>query len=560
MNLIREPWIKVRRLSGTEERVRPAQIASGGEADPVVDILAPRPDFRGALYQFLIGLLQTTFAPDEIDDWKERWDKPPTADELDKVFGTYAHAFDLDTEGPAFMQDFDLSTGEEKYKKDDVEPISALIIDFPGNEFFLKKDKLNKLCEACSAQALLSFMLNASGSGRGHNMSVRGGGAVTTIISPLDSKEVVNSLWNKIWINVVPNDSAKQDVLEKNSINTLLAFPWMRSGKGLTARPNEGASHPCQALWSMSQRVKLLFSSDAVRECDICGCQSNVVTSSLVKRPDGIDFDGLWRNQLTPYDLLADELKGKKQAIKSNVLKKGYSHWANILLGDEQRYRSSLTVSHFYSRKYSRTSRLPANVWCFGFDMPKNQAKAACWYESRMPIYVRAEGQATLQKKVQPLLDVAEEAARLLARTVRQAWGLNKKGDPQVMQSLWQLSETRFYAVLREISQANDLEDATLAPYYRKWILFIGDLALSCFDEWALSAVTDGYCLQRPQGKIRKVSVIEAREELAKNLNGGKPFKVLWERIDPGRVIKKRMSKVSKARNVPVATTQTDVP
>ena len=236
MNLISEPWIKVRRLSGTEERVRPAQIASGGEADPVADILAPRPDFRGALYQFLIGLLQTTFAPDEIDDWKERWDSPPTVEELDKVFDAYVHVFELNAEGPAFMQDFDLSTGKEKYKKDDVEPISALIIDFPGNEFFLKKDKLIKLCEACSAQALLSFMLNASGSGRGHNMSVRGGGPVTTIISPLDSKEVVNSLWNKIWINVIPNDAAKQDVLEKNSINTLFAFPWMRSGKRSRAR------------------------------------------------------------------------------------------------------------------------------------------------------------------------------------------------------------------------------------------------------------------------------------------------------------------------------------
>lgn len=551
MNLINDPWITVRRQSGVEGRIRPAQIAAAGETDVIVDILAPRPDFLGALYQLLIGLLQTTFAPESIDDWKERWDKPPTVDELDKVFGVCAHAFELNAKGPAFMQDFDLSTGEEKYKKDDIEPISALIIDFSGNEFFLKKERLNKLCEACSAQALLSFMLNASGSGRGHNMSSRGGGPITTIVYPLDSKGVVNPLWNKIWINVIPNDATKQDVLEKNNVNTRLAFPWMRSGKGLTARPNEGESHPCMALWSMSQRVKLLFSSDATRECDICGCQSNIVTSSLVKRPDGIDFDGLWRNQLTPYDLLADELKGKKQAVKSNVLKKGYAHWASMLLGDEKRYKSSLTVSHFYSHKYNRTSRLSANVWCFGFDMPKNQAKAACWYESRMPIYVRDEGQATLQKKVQPLLDVAEEATRLLARAVRQAWGLGKKGDPQVIQSLWQLSETRFYAVLREISQASDLEDVTLAPCYKKWVFFIGGLTLSCFDEWVLSAAIEDQDM---------IGIVGARELLANNLNNSKPVKALWERIDPGRVIKKRMTKATKARNTPAATAQTDLP
>jgi len=581
MNLINDPWITVRRRSGIEERIRPAQMASGGEADPVVNILAPRPDFRGALYQFLIGLLQTTFAPEDIDDWKARWDTPPTVEELDKVFEAYADAFELNGKGAAFMQDFDLSTGEEKYKEGDVEPISALIIDFPGNEFFLKKDKLNKLCEACSAQALLSFMLNASGSGRGHNMSVRGGGPVTTIISPLDSKGVTNSLWNKLWINVIPNDVTKQDVLGENSINTILAFPWMRSGKGLTVRPNEGASHPCQALWSMSQRVKLLFSSDAVRECDICGCQSKVVISSLVKRPDGIDFDGLWRNQLTPYDLLADELKGKKQAIKSNVLKKGYSHWANMLLGDEQRYRSSLTVSDFYSRKYRKTSCIPAVVWCFGFDMPKNHAKAACWYESMMPIFVRAEGQATLQNKVQPLLDVSNKAQKLLLGNVlfalmaiknkdgyyevpkwyrghgfqqKELFGkeeteiLDKKGrlHETAMDSLssiaagfWGLSESNFYSVLSGITNSPDLEDTTLAPYYKKWLAVVKDVALGRFDDWVIAAAIEDQNMWR---------VIEARENLMNGLSNAKPMQALRDLINPQLAIKKRMAKTGKSR------------
>ena len=47
--------------------IDPWQIA---ETDnPVVEINAPRPDFQGALYQLLIGLLQTCFAPEDEDQW-----------------------------------------------------------------------------------------------------------------------------------------------------------------------------------------------------------------------------------------------------------------------------------------------------------------------------------------------------------------------------------------------------------------------------------------------------------------------------------------------------------
>lgn len=162
MNLIKEPWIRVRRLSGLEERVRPAQVAPDGEADPITEILAPRPDFRGALYQFLIGLLQTAFSPDEIDDWKERWDSPPTVKELDKVFDAYAHAFELNGKEAAFMQDFkpaDLSDSEQKN-------IGALLIDTPGEksvkenkDHFIKRDAVNALCPCCAAAALFTLQI-----------------------------------------------------------------------------------------------------------------------------------------------------------------------------------------------------------------------------------------------------------------------------------------------------------------------------------------------------------------------------------------------------------------
>ena len=63
MNLIHDAWIPIRRKHGEETRIAPWEVTTRYSDDPVVALAAPRPDFNGALIQFLIGLLQTTCAP-----------------------------------------------------------------------------------------------------------------------------------------------------------------------------------------------------------------------------------------------------------------------------------------------------------------------------------------------------------------------------------------------------------------------------------------------------------------------------------------------------------------
>ena len=58
MNLINDPWIPIRRKSGTQDIIVPWQLTETD--DPVIALSAPRPDFNGALMQFLVGLLQTS--------------------------------------------------------------------------------------------------------------------------------------------------------------------------------------------------------------------------------------------------------------------------------------------------------------------------------------------------------------------------------------------------------------------------------------------------------------------------------------------------------------------
>ena len=106
-NLINEPWLPLRRRSGTVEHIQPWRINDRISEDPFVSFAWPRPDFNGAAHEFLVGLLSTAAAPADDDEWKDWWLDPPPPDVLEPCFSTVAHAFDLDGPGPRFLQDLD---------------------------------------------------------------------------------------------------------------------------------------------------------------------------------------------------------------------------------------------------------------------------------------------------------------------------------------------------------------------------------------------------------------------------------------------------------------------
>ena len=56
-NLLNDRWLPARRADGQAERIRPAEITSAIETNPVVTIDWPRADFRVACIEFLIGLI-----------------------------------------------------------------------------------------------------------------------------------------------------------------------------------------------------------------------------------------------------------------------------------------------------------------------------------------------------------------------------------------------------------------------------------------------------------------------------------------------------------------------
>lgn len=514
MDLLKNQWIGVVGASGNGF-ISPSEIS--GEV--YWDIRAPRPDFRGALYQFLIGFLQTAYAPEDRQEWRDRWDEPPTAEELEAAFAPYQQAFLLENpDGPAFMQDLQLPEEVNQLA------VLDLLIDAgsDSNLFFNKPSEHQGFCEGCFAQALLTLQLNAPPGGRGTRTSVRGGGPLTTLLIPAHTP---SSLWQKLWLNVLPSEFLAYSEV-KNPGDVL---PWLvptrTSDTGGVGDTTPETVHPLQAYWSMPRRIRLDASTVTQGSCAVCGTTSGHLVQHYRTRYGGTNYTGAWKHPLTPYSI---DKKGEKPPLSSKGQPGGiaYNHWLGLTLGTADRQpEAAKVVRHYSSWPESERMRHPARLWCFGFDM--DNMKARCWYDSTLPIHnLPKDLQDDFARCVAALLNVATDTASLLHKYVKAAWferPTDVGSEPAIRQSFWQATEADFYRQLEQLSALPVDKEAACAPVYRYWLGKTRQQALALFDDWVMAAPIEEMSLQR---------VVEARADLIKDLAKNKHIKALWNIVN----------------------------
>lgn len=507
MDLITNQWISCRLQDGTIARMSP--VLMGGSS--YADINSPRPDFHGATYQFLIGLLQTAYAPQDVGEWRERYEKPPNVEELTAAFEPLREAFLLENDGPAFMQDFDLPADADSLS------VIKLLIDAGSkpNQHFNKLTEHFALCESCAALAVFTLQVNAPPGGSGTRCSVRGSrGPLTTLLLPTQDRP---TLWQKLWLNIIPASE-----VHTPKIGPLHhVFPWLAhtrksDGKdGVDTTPN--SVHPLQAYWGMPRRIRLQIGSEN-GSCSICGAENIRVITRYRNRHGGTNYTGAWIHPLTPHYLDADGIK-PPYPCSGSVAGTGYKNWLGLVLGNEDhRPDAAIVVSSFFRRH-----RMPAaKLWCFGYSM--SNMNALCWYDSTLPVHhVSPHSQRLFTKNIKLILDSANDMASMLHKQVKAAW-FRRPGDagsePVVNQSFWQGSEKLFYEVLRNMSELDFENDDELARVFRRWLHETRGFVLGLFDHWALSGPLEHTDLQR---------VVKARADLAKELSSGKAMKPLWK-------------------------------
>ena len=532
MNLINDPWIPVIRENRKREKIAPWQIVE--THNPVVEIAAPRPDFQGGLYQFLIGLLQSTFTLENTDDWLEYFVTPPPLNEVQEKFDKVATAFELYAPDsmPAFLQDYsgaELAKGSGK-------PISYLLIDAPAEktrkenrDHFVKRHAVTGMCEGCTATALFTLQTNGPEGGSGHHVGLRGGGPLTTLLVPEDDNV---SLWRKLWLNVLFDDDGFNSGV--SSVSEIV-FPWMGStrlsGKSGCATLREDV-HPLQMYWGMPRRLRL-EPSESSGVCSLCGDDGPRLFSNYRTKPHGINYEGPWRHPLTPYR------KDPKKPDPPNSLKgqkagQGYPHWLGLVFQDPEKHQTAARVVQSYTQELAwmlKQRNVHADIWCFGYDM--DNMKARCWYEQRMPtIFIDNDddGRDSFIDSTTVLIAAADAAVKLLRQQVKAAWfsrPADAKGDTSMIDaSFWNATEEDFYRQLRQL--AEPIRETPIMPpeVAREWLSIVTFHARKLFDYWVLEGGN------AEDMNMRRI--ILARRDMCRKLKSHKSLKKLKQRADIG--------------------------
>jgi len=521
MNLLEDPWIPIRRLDRREERIAPWQLTESFEENPVVALAAPRPDFKGGLMQFLIGLLQTAVPPDEEQgrEWEQWLIEPPSPDELREAFSPYVSYFQLDGDGSRFMQDFDLENGEER-------EISALLIDAPGEntqkqnvDHFIKRGRIIGLCPSCVASALFVLQVNSPSGGKGHRTSLRGGGPLTTLIlvDPQGSGLEREVLWDNIWLNsldsrVVGNLPGKKEYGDSD------IFPWLIPTR--TSEPGTGTDispshvHPLQMYWGMPRRIWLNWEQVSEGICDICGLNCEILINRYETKSYGLNYVGPWQHPLSPHWI---DKEGRPSPLHPQRGGFSYRHWVGLVDDGDNRL-SARVVTEFRNKKLPEEQ---FRLWAFGYDM--DNMKPRCWYEIEFPLFlIKSEPlRRTFSGRTQELVEASAMVAGFVRSCIKDAW-FRRSGDVKgdtafLMDEFFQKTESSFYEIIKRLlAELREGGDgwSTLSTWYTE----LNRNAILQFDDWVTRESLAFADTQR---------IMEARRKLIRQLSGKKIREIL---------------------------------
>lgn len=550
MNLLAEKWLPIRRTNGSLDWIAPHQIT---EPD-IVSLAANRPDFNGALIQFLIGLLQTTTIIDDEIDWADSFDEPPSAAILQAWFAPVTNAFVLDGEGARFMQDFSLEV-----PKKDLSSIDSLLIDAAGEstklkntDHFVKRNTVNALCPCCVATALFTLHLNAPAGGAGNRTGLRGGGPLTTLVIATPSR----GLWHDVWLNVVPKSAffrlQKQGDIQK--IAPYFTFPWLADIgciQTLGGETQPSQVHPHHVFWAMPRRIRLDFSEVKTGQCDICKRPSNQLVSHYITKPQGLNYNG-WCHPLSPY------YKNKEDKLPVHPQPSGFSYknWLAWVLGsiNAQKQVYPANIIHYALAEKDRQKDQQSTqlrMWVFGYDMDK--MKPRCWYETTFPLYELGTIDKRTQKDIAEIvlqrIEAAEQTTFYIRQAIKYAWfgDGDMRGDLSFAdKAFWDSTEAEFYGQLRDLlahaqSTGIDMGDeAFIIGIGTKWHNALVKQALDMFDKDIVGA--GAIDQQNPQ------RIAKAYNGLRMNLYGKALKSILRLPVADKKDKPEKSNKVTKAK------------
>jgi CRISPR system Cascade subunit CasA len=525
------PWIRWQRRSGNIELGSPSLLTSrigGRNSDPVVAIAAPRADFEGALEEFLIGLLTAALHPADEQAWRNFWDSPPSPEAIESALGELPNAFDLEGDGPRFLQDFT----KKDFEKASRTPIESLLIEAAGEQtqklnkdLFVKRDRFECFSRPTAAMALITMQTYAPSGGQGHRTSLRGGGPLTTLIEPRIDKRGVSRahempLWLKIWANVETQAQYRDRTPSKINSDPASIFPWLAPTRTSNAKKGGRSTtpadvHPLQVYFGMPRRIRLEFGDAGL--CSLTGAHDDRTVVGFRAINYGVDYDS-WMHPLSPY--YRQKITEPWLPVHGQPDGLGWRDWLSLAMTNPEAglREPAATVSHFTNRRARAVRARQVRIHAFGFDM--DNMKARGWIEAALPA-LSTEDPDRLYSLAQSLVEAANMTASALLGAVKtglfQSPAEATGNLDEVKGELWADTEREFYSAINSVSSAPD-EEAALEAAISCRSAFRSTLegsAISVFDRYCPAGGLDVAALRRR---------VSARYQLTSALRGYSKF------------------------------------
>lgn len=502
-SLLTERWIPIIRADGSQGKIAPVELAD----EVVCDVVAARGDFRGALFQFLIGLLQTTIAPRDEYEWRQIWEEGLSEEKIKSAFRKVEKAFLFGHGTPSFMLDFENFEGKSS-------PLAALLPESPGEQtvglnkdLFIKRNTIENFCPHCAATALFSLQLNAPSGGKGYRTGLRGGGPLTTLVELHEYQGSTQiPLWRRLWVNVLPQDNESLSIPKEFDKSV---FPWL--GPTRTSETPDAITTPqlvnsLQCFWGMPRRIRIDFDVLSAGTCDVCGEHSESLLREMKVKNYGTNYQG-WLHPLTPHKLKDNEGYLPLHLQPGGIV---WKDWMGLVSENTSRGEKPAAVVAFYKGLF--LDDVKAGLWGFGYDF--DNMKVRCWYEHHIPQLLSDRIVPTLRRAS----EFASESLGKLSKSLKEA--REGREESSVSTDFWNLTYRLFLAFVQGLDneltedekKADFLSDSKKALFDEKLQQFEKDIVqfvLGYFDQKMLGGAA-------VSGDFK--AVLTARKSLARGL------------------------------------------
>jgi len=418
-NLLADPFFPVVTRRGARRWLSFAELADDGD-DPPVDFDWPRADFNIAAYELAVGVATLALRPTGASDWLRLWTSAPDPNALRERVTPFLPAFELDGEGPRFLQEFGGLVG-------DPAPIEGLLIDTPGAngqkknaDLLTHRGRYPALGLSAAAMALYALQQFAPAGGAGNRVSMRGGGPMTTLVVPGAPPGERSALWRVLIANLVVDEDNDFDLDDLPKILPWLA-PTLTSDGERVVHERDGDVHPLQWFFGMPRRIVLQVGSRGA--CSMTGIEEPLV-QSFVQKPWGVNY-GEWRHPLTPYRRQREA--DPRYSVKPKSARFGYRDWVSVVVATKEGMIAEPAKAVSAARRDGRRQQLrgatAAGASLRAAGWATNNMEAVAYLLAEQPLHLAESNTAQddLDKAAIAFARAADEVASLLVTALRRA-------------------------------------------------------------------------------------------------------------------------------------------